>query len=243
MDFSHFDVRLLEAGSVIGRNHVLAGLPNQDAVCVKRFEYGNILVVADGVGSDSHSELASQAAVEAVIDVFSMMATEGIEEEDIAEYLCNLFTKHLQEKYDKYASTTCVFCAHLFEIGVFLGQIGDGICCGYQNGDSFVLSEKNADFANIVEALSPNCSPALWKLYRMNSTKTLELMIATDGIADDILPGKEAAFAHHLISIFESSAIDGRNSNLLDMLRNWETPQSFDDKSIVLYHCILSEDE
>ncbi len=238
-DSCRFDVRLLEAGSVIGRNHVMTGFPNQDAVAIKRLLNGNILAVADGVGSDKHSEYASQSAVEAVIEVFSQIFAGELGMDDLAESLCFTFVKILRDKYSGNPSTTCVFCAHLYDAGVYIGQIGDGICCGYQNGEPFVLINKNAEFTNIVEPLNTNCSPSEWKIFHIESTESLELMLATDGIADDILPGKEVAFAHYLIDSLERTG-EKRQEKLEDLLLNWETPKSFDDKTIALYHCVLT---
>lgn len=237
VDSCRFEIKLAEAGSVIGRNHELAGLPNQDAMSVKHFETGVVLVVADGVGSDEHSEFASQSAVEAVMDVFSRVMEKTLEKEDIAETLCSMFAKKLREKFDGTAATTCVFCAHIFNEGVFLGQIGDGICCGYHNGNPFVLVSKDADFTNIVDPLSPVTSPEKWTICQLTDCQTIEVLLATDGIADDILPGKEEAFAHHLISTFEAIDEDSRQTTIQEMLQNWETPKSYDDKTIALYHC------
>lgn len=236
-DFSHFDIKVLEGCSVIGRNHVAIGLPNQDAVGIWQFEKGNILAVADGVGSDHHSEMASQSAVEAVIEVFTKVSEHELEVDDIADALCFTFKRLLSEKFDRNASTTCIFCAHLYDMGVFLGQIGDGICCGFQNGAPFIFKEKNADFTNIVEPLTPDCPSDRWKIFHMDSPEVLELMLATDGIADDILPGKETAFAHHLIEVIEKSTANERHEVLEEILTKWETPRSYDDKTVLIYHC------
>lgn len=240
MDSCLFDVKLLEAESVIGKSHTAAGLPNQDAVRIIRLENGNILVIADGVGSETHAELASQAAAEAVIEVLCSVDAGMLAEEDIAEMLCGTFRKHLAAKCTQRAATTCIFCAHLFRKGIFLGQIGDGICCGYQNGSPFVLAEKNADFANVVVPLTSDCPPERWKILKLGATEELELMLATDGVADDILPGKEADFAHHLINALEAEPVSNRKTALKSILDHWETPMSFDDKTIALYHFVSS---
>ena len=239
-DSSHFDIKVLEACSVIGRNHVANGLPNQDAAGIRQFKKGNILVIADGVGSDKHSEFASQSAVEAVIDVFTRLSENELDVDDIADALCYSFTRLLSEKCDQSASTTCIFCAHLYEMGVFLGQIGDGICCGFQNGAPFILMEKNADFSNIVEPLTPHCPSERWKIFHTDSTEALEIMLATDGVADDILPGKETAFVSHLIDVIESLSVDKRHEMMEEILSKWETPHSFDDKTVLIYHCALT---
>ena len=103
-----------------------------------------------------------------------------------------------------------------------------------------MLAEKNADFANVVVPLMSDCPPERWKILKLGATEELELMLATDGVADDILPGKEADFAHHLINALEAEPVSNRKTALKSILDHWETPMSFDDKTIALYHFVSS---
>ena len=233
-DCFHTDPLLLVACSCIGKNHIASGLPNQDAYWTSHYPYGDIIVVADGVGSEKHSEYASQAVVKAVDSVFSQIAQETLAVEDLVDSLCFQFRQYLNELYDGTPSTTCVFCVNLFSKGLFIGQIGDGICCGYINGEQFVFQHKDASFANIVNPLTPGCPPDRWSLMHFSNIQEVEVLLATDGVADDILPGRESEFAHYMVDLVEKA--EKRLDALNDILQNWETPQSNDDKTIGLYH-------
>lgn len=241
-DCFRINPRLLAGSTLIGKNHVKWGLPNQDALLVKSTEYGSILVVADGVGSEKHSELASQSAVFAVVDTFDDIAADCLQPEDIADALCLRFESRLKEKTDEQLSTTCIFCVHIEKHGLFLGQIGDGICSGYINGDRFLLSRKDSPFANVVEPLTPGCPPERWAMVRFPEVDSVKLLLATDGIADDLLPDRESDFADFLITQIEKTDPDQREERLHEILANWETPQSNDDKTVGLYHFTQSQE-
>ena len=59
------------SGSMIGRNHVLAGKNNQDAFRVVRQEQYIIAVVCDGCGSGKHSEVGAKLGARMVIDAIA----------------------------------------------------------------------------------------------------------------------------------------------------------------------------
>ena len=52
--------------SVMGDLHKTSKLPNQDAYLVKRLKKGTILVVSDGMGSHTHSEIGAKAVCKSV---------------------------------------------------------------------------------------------------------------------------------------------------------------------------------
>jgi serine/threonine protein phosphatase PrpC len=70
-------------GSIIGRNHVLAGKNNQDAYGVVSNEKFIIAVVCDGCGSSKHSEvgakLGARLVINAIADLLSQLPNQDIE--------------------------------------------------------------------------------------------------------------------------------------------------------------------
>lgn len=224
--------RLIIAASTIGKTHVSRNMPNQDAYLVEEFENGFCLAVADGVGSDTNSEFASKAAVEAVRDVFINYTPEMLN--NLHKLLCDSFNVKMQDAPVASSGTTCIFCVYLYEQGLFLGQVGDGICSGFVDGEPFVLAEKESDFSNLVHPLVVDCQPNLWKIIHFQGVASIELMLATDGVADDILPGKAPNFSRYLISLVAEFSEAERQNYLTDILQNWETPNSNDDKTIIL---------
>ncbi len=208
-------------------------MPNQDAVLVRQYPFGFVLAVADGIGSDKNSEYASMSAVSAVHDVFSTITVDEIEH--VSEKMSARFTELMSEAPMKEAGTTCIFCAHTETLGLVLGQIGDGICCGRIEDQPFILKEKDSEFSNIVEPLSVAHMPCEWTVVQYRGVSKVKLMLATDGIADDIIPGKEIAFSDYLLSAIEALPDDEKENKLREIIDKWETPNSNDDKTIALY--------
>ena len=52
--------------SIKGMLHENANIPNQDAYSVKRYKFGTILVVSDGLGSKKYSDIGSKAVGKAI---------------------------------------------------------------------------------------------------------------------------------------------------------------------------------
>lgn len=230
---------LLVGASTIGGSHLWEGRPNQDAVRVRRYGYGCVAAVADGVGSQRFSQYGSQAAVQAVHEVFCAYVRGDVRREHITRTITRWYAQRVKEKYRAQADTTCLFAAHIYGQGLFLGQIGDGICCGFLNGTPFLLREKEEEFGNLVVPLSPGRPTAVWRTRFIpgQQLRSLELLLATDGVSGDLLPGKEAAFTRYLMDRTIGQGQRAGEENLIRLLENWESPLSLDDKTIALYRC------
>ena len=230
---------LLLGASTAGALHLREGRPNQDAVRVRRYGYGCVAAVADGVGSQRFSQFGSRAAVQAVHEVFCAYVRGDVGRGRITRTIADRYARLVKEKYRTQADTTCLFAAHIYDQGLFLGQIGDGICCGYLNGSPFLLGEKTEEFENLVTPLSPNRLSAVWKTHFVPARKfhSLELLLATDGVSGDLLPGRESEFVRYLMDRAGARGRRGGEEILLRLLENWESPQSLDDKTVALYRC------
>ena len=68
-------------------------------------------------------------------------------------------------------------------------------------------------------------------------------MLATDGVSEDILPNKESDFANYLIECVNAWRAEERQMKLINLLENWETPKSLDDKTIVLFQYFRNQTE
>lgn len=232
------DRALLVGESLIGAAHAGQRQRNQDAIKVQTYSYGSVAAVADGVGSHRYAEYGSQAVVQAVHEVFAQYARRDMDRTQIVRAIAGRYVELVQAQYRAWAGTTCIFFAHLYEEGLFLGQVGDGICCGYLNGAPFCLGEKEEAFSNLVAPLSAaGGPPPLWRtrFVPKGELRSVELMLATDGVSDDLLPGQEAAFARYLIGRVTDCGAGARQETLRQILEQWETPLSQDDKTIGLY--------
>ena len=76
-------------GSIIGRNHVLAGKNNQDAYRIVANEKFIIAVMCDGCGSGKHSEvgakLGARVVSNALADILNQSPTQDLEILDVGQ--------------------------------------------------------------------------------------------------------------------------------------------------------------
>lgn len=228
---------VITGASVTGAAHILERLPDQDSFKYRRYGYGAVMAVADGVGSDRYSHFGSKAAVQAVHEAFCAYACGDIGRAQITKTIYRQYVSLLKTQYRSAASTTCLFAAHLFDQGLYLGLVGDGIICGSINGQPLLMKKGSGSFTNIVEPLSPKRAAPAWttKFIPAARLDSIRLMLATDGVSEDILPNKEADFACYLLERVDARRAEERRRRLLELLKDWQTPRSLDDKTVVLY--------
>ncbi|MBI4276395.1 protein phosphatase 2C domain-containing protein [Candidatus Uhrbacteria bacterium] len=70
----------IAAGSVIGRDHVIAGKNNQDAYAIARMPVGMVAVVCDGCGSRPSSEVGAKIGAQLVSDAVMKYCVYGFDE-------------------------------------------------------------------------------------------------------------------------------------------------------------------
>lgn len=236
---------IITGASVIGSAHICKHLPNQDAFKYRSYGYGHVMAVADGVGSDYYSQFGSKAVVQAVHEAFCAYVRGDIHRAQITRSIHKYYVSILKKQYHSAASTTCIFAAYIFNQGLYLGLIGDGIICGNIDLQPFVMQKKSDSFTNIVQPLSPQRLTPTWitKFIPENRFNSIRLMLATDGISEDILPNKESDFASYLIDCVSAKRAEDRQIKLYNLLENWETPKSLDDKTVVLFQYFRNKTE
>ena len=211
---------------------------NQDALKLKKYSFGCILAIADGVGSHKYSRYGSRAAVLAVHQVFVEYLKGKIKRRQITQRITEMYKYNLPKKYADQAGSTCIFAAHIYGEGLFLGQIGDGMCCFSINNKFGVLNRTASEFTNIVRALDFNTEKAHWhtKFFPAEECQTLNVVLATDGISEDILPEREEAFMQMIVKqmAFKSRAIG--NLHLKQLQENVFPSYAVDDKTIAAYY-------
>lgn len=225
--------------SVIGNQHKAGGLTNQDAWLSARGTYGHLLVVCDGVGSKPHAALGSRAATHAVREAVIRWSKATQAPTMALVRLIELFWKlRILPELARDCATTCLFAYVTPFNEVLICGIGDGIVLlRSPPGIVEVLHGRGAgDFVNQTAFLGSEHGQSKWT-FRKIALRDIDLiMIATDGVADDLLPERYTElmqwFASNTAGV--SSAIGGQR--LKRALRNWETPKSGDDKTIALLH-------
>jgi hypothetical protein len=82
-------------------------------------------------------------------------------------------------------------------------------------------------------ALGETFSLSSWETVFLKAHACSAVVICTDGVADDLLPGKEMDFVKELsLSYREMSRRKGRRE-VLGWLNDWPVPKHSDDKTVV----------
>ena len=216
--------------SKIGPSHIKNGQPNQDSFLIRLNDFLKVFAVADGLGSHKYSKKGSRAVCRAVLKTFKSFSEGVIKEEDITGAIEKNYRAALKKRHKSKAGTTCVFCV-IFGDVLYVGQAGDGVCCIDIDGAFKRTAPKGGDFTNEVHALSGDREFNAWKFRRINiaAAKKIEIMLATDGVSEDILPDKMQGFMQY---VFKRAFAEKRG--LKKLLDGWSLPASSDDKTIVV---------
>lgn len=223
-------------GSCRGQSHHRSNMPNQDGVMVKQNRHGTILAIGDGVGTHRYSRLGSHSVVAAVHRAFGDYVNGAILRQDITNTITKYYVEALSPQAKGESATTCIFIAHIYEEGVFFGQIGDGLCLYALDGQVKTLLEKTDDFANEVKPLDDRYPPK-WKTRWIPADKltTFQALLATDGISEDIIQTQRGAFLAYVAGLIQGKSRRKADGILRDILVRWPTPKSWDDKTLAVY--------
>lgn len=231
--------------SCIGPRHRRAGLPNQDAWLLRRTRLGELLVVADGLGSRALSHLGARAACRAAADALALTpAPAPGSVPDSAALLATLHARwlaHVWPHAPRSCATTCLLALrsgpHLI-----LAQLGDGmaLACRTGAGADFVLASRENDFGNQTDCLRERHAPQAWRVAQLGAAGWGGVLLCTDGIADDLAPGQESAFAHALLAQAQGRSARAQRRDARRWLGEWPVPGHTDDKTI---GCLLAPTE
>lgn len=223
-------------GSVRGPAHQSAALPNQDAFAVRRNRLGVIAAVSDGLGSRPLSHLGASRACRAVLRAVQQWARDGSTSAQTLPDLIEAEWMALLSGLDPSdCAATCLFAYWPRSGPVTTGSLGDGlIAVQDRNGSVLELSTRDpASFSNFTTGLGVHGSS--WEVRTTTpSTSPRRILLATDGVADDLDPLALGGFMEWLQADSLSTSAWRRQRRLRSHLQDWPTPRHSDDKSLVL---------
>lgn len=221
--------------SAIGQTHLNIGLPNQDSFGIYRSKKRKkelVLVISDGIGSHKHSDIGSMAIVKAVTKNAHLLYDRSNKNNFIKKTMKSFF-KIISPYKPEECGTTCIFSA-IFKDRICFGQIGDGICCYKINEEFHILNEKSSDFLNETMSVTVKNSINRWDIKFYNHPNPLQIMMATDGIADDLVPDMRETFLQRLNDATQCKSRKKIEVLIKQLFDNWERPMSYDDKTLLL---------
>ena len=221
--------------SVRGPLHRKIGLPNQDSWMARRYKWGNVIVVSDGLGSKPHSDRGSMAACLAVFDAAKCYRNYSKSNfNDILRFLHASWMVKIAPHSPEDCSATCLF-AMQFGDKITIGRLGDGmIAVSPKLGvESVIISDDKQDyFSNQTDCLESTFQPDKWELMTFDASDYEAIVLCTDGISDDLIPEKRTAFVQELLATYTRMTKQKRSRDLPRWLHAWPVPGHSDDKTI-----------
>ena len=222
--------------SVRGPRHLVEGTPNQDAwrVCCRNRFF--VAVVCDGLGSRTHSGFGARAACRAVVAAAgSWSRAHSSSTEALLRLIHAQWTVELGERAREECATTCLFALFTTDGRGLLGQLGDGLIYFRSRSLSGVMvgSVAQGDFTNETTGLGIATNLSAWSTTELPSTSPGDcLMIATDGVSDDLVEDRRDALLDHAAGRYSPKAADSGRVLARD-LRKWPVVRHTDDKTML----------
>lgn len=225
--------------SSIGPGHRRLGLPNQDAWLLRRTAWGELGVVADGLGSRAMAHLGARAACRAAARAVAQCRASGpISVQPLLAALHAAWLEGLWPHAVHECASTCVLALRTGPM-LLLAQLGDGmaVACGRPGMPSFLLEGRGEDFANVTDCLHERHAPQDWQVSCLDAAAFSGVVLCTDGIAGDLVEGSATAFATALVASGQASGARIQQRQARGWMTRWPVAGHTDDKTIV---CLLA---
>jgi serine/threonine protein phosphatase PrpC len=219
--------------SAVGPRHRAQGEPNEDSWLGARGAFGTLVVVSDGMGSRRDARRGAKMACRAVLDAVRAWHKAGACSLDellsgIEPRWCSLIAPSTARD----CAATCLFALAHVRGQVYVAAIGDGIALlRTQRGLEWVVGPRSAGFANETDSLGHSAS---WTSRTFPREGGDVVLLATDGVADDLLPERIDGFLQWLMDDFAGMVPAQRWRALQRELQDWPTPHHTDDKTLAV---------
>lgn len=219
-----------------GPAHRLNGEPNQDACLFSRGRYGVFVVVADGLGSRPHADHGSRNACLAARDAVRYWSENPLSPpERLAPLMQALWRTRIAPVHPEECATTCLFALRQQSGSWVIGGIGDGIAA-LRDGEGdmrYVIGAERTGFVNQTVGLGASRAASDWRfgVYPASRLPAVALL-ATDGVADDLIPEQSQSFAAWVAATLDGFPSRQRSNTVRVMLRRWPAANHSDDKSV-----------
>jgi len=226
--------------SVRGKLHIQERRPNEDAWMKISGTFGTAIILSDGMGSKSNARMGSQMACQAVKAALKPWSKSDRAPAATLLRLVHLFWGlRIRPDREEDSAATCLFAVIVPSGELTIAQLGDGIAA-IRNADGSIeiLQGERQGFSNQTTGLGVAKSTRDWTVITKPALPpNAAVLLATDGIADDLVGDRVGDFIHTLVTEFGSMAPVDRRHALHRELRNWATPNHLDDKTLaVLWH-------
>lgn len=227
--------------SVRGSLHMEQRLPNQDAYLVRRYAFGTLLVVSDGMGSQKHADVGARAVCRAVSRAFQLWQESGSTQIRLVIPLIHaLWGLEIDPYPREECGATCLFAFASNKGTLALGQLGDGAVFYRIEEAVRLLKGKEDAFANLTTGMNRIRSLEDWSLaeYDIRGRK-IGVSLMTDGVSETLVEDRKEAFVELVWrKLAERGSLRERNQIVYEILENWNAVSAGDDRTLVSYERI-----
>ena len=214
------------------------GRPNQDAWIRVEGAFGHLIGVCDGMGSRPASDIGARAACRALRQAIRCWPgiTSCADPRFFVRLVEIIWRLELAPYPPAQCATTCLFVLREPDGHLLLGGLGDGMIL-VREGDGSIatLGEHGLDnFGNETLALGVPHRMDDWWIETKPPGLGRMVVLATDGIADDLDPSKLHLFTDWLARDIGCLSPKLRWRRLCRELRNWPVPHHVDDKTVAV---------
>lgn len=224
--------------SVRGPLHEREKRPNEDAWLHAEGHFGSLVVVCDGMGSRPQARYGAKSACEAVREaVVRWSRVENAPVSYLLHLLEILWRLRIHPHQPADACSTCLFVLARKKGEWIAAGLGDGLIMTRTGAEpiKILIGQRGEGFANNTSALGASAGLKSWKVAELPPTINSRVaVLASDGIADDLMLEKLDAFCTWLCD--EIKPLDSRLRwrTLMSELRSWPTPKHLDDKTLAV---------
>lgn len=229
MDLDYIEVSI--------RGDKAKGVPNQDFISIRNHEDYLMISIADGLGAYRQSDIGARMICELANEAIPKAYEHSTKSKDWIK--C---TKLLQENWleaiskignpKDYRTTHAFVYCHKLKNTILVGKLGDATCAIVYDGVLFCWENSKKDFLNETLCLGPDKSSE-YKIHSLAYEETVKILLATDGIGDEIVMDKMTALIDYLLQKYASLNSNTRTEALTEEIKSFLTQKNNDDKSIV----------
>lgn len=223
--------------SVIGPAHIDCRLPNQDSWFFKKYSWGILSVVADGMGSKKHANIGSKAVCNAVQKAVNIWIkyNKFSQTDQLLKLVHNIWDLEIASFHKNECGTTALFIIYVNSGKLITCQLGDGLIFVNNIEISKQLHLKDDEFSNLTNSIHSVNNLNQWSISSYNSVDLpIQILIATDGVSEDLFQDKINQFLSYIDAIILTKQTQQqKNGFIRSMLTNWPTKFHSDDKTLV----------
>ncbi len=225
--------------SVKGPSHIERGIPNQDAWMFRKFSFGSIVCVCDGLGSRKHSNVGSKMACEAVMEAVKIwVSNEKAQVNTLLQLIHAVWNIKIQPMTTYDCATTCLFTIKFTNNRCIMAQLGDGLILAETYAKRIIQVETvSEDFTNLTTGLGLAKSLSEWNVKEYFGDDSIQtILLCTDGISEDIAEKNRKDYLKYVVEKYTPLKGIYRWHAIVYDLKNWPTESHSDDKTIAVIY-------